>query len=285
MTPSARRTQRITAVLTVATAGALGITLYFALTSLPYLASGPSSDERFGRINACLAAAVTQRVAFAVSFDATRATACGPSGCTECTDDGGTRPLAGTGITHVSYDAHDNVWLAARGANGPELLRHGLTGAPGSAPLEAHALLPAGDGVVTLDASGLLTTIDESGAVGASTRLPTIDAKGVRLSVSGDHQRLAAIVGPRVLTYDTKTLALLVDQLPCGVEQGWWLARGHELLLLCGPKPHWALRLDADRGQLTETKQTPPAAPSWPLGDEGPFVTACDGLPCSTSAP
>lgn len=286
MTPPRRRPQLnlLTLALSVALAAGVGAIIYLAVTSLPYLAASPTSDPTFGALNQCLLDHAPQRVGFAVGRDARRAAVWTNDAVVACAEDAGVTTWKLPGATVGAWDGQGRLWVAARGADA------GASGlfrlAPGEAQavgeLAPQALVGTPRGVVALEPSGRLVSVDGDGHVTGTRELPS--AQGAVLTASGDGQRVAVLAGGGLFALDAATLEVLRAEAPCQVERLWWLLEGHRVLVSCGPSDSWALQLDVDTGQY-ETASARRRVDSVLVGPDGPWVQACDVLPCTAEGP
>ncbi len=288
MPPDARRRQRrlalSTLVLTLGIAAVIGVTLHFAVTSLPYLALAPTTDPVFGALNQCLLAAVPQRVGFAVSRDATSAAAWSDTTLARCDTDGGAAiTWSAPGLAVGAFGGDERLYVSQASGDG------GVTGLfvfEGPAPrllgdVRPQAVVPVKSGVVALEPPGRLLSLSthEVRALRDVGELPT-----AQLSASADGTLVAVVAGGGLLIVDADTLATVRADAPCRVETLWWLPRGHQALLSCGPNASWALTMDMDTG-AQETAPAQARLPSVLAGSSGVYVRPCDGLPCSTESP
>jgi hypothetical protein len=269
--------------LSVALAVTVGLVIYLAVTSLPYLASSPAGDPTFGALNQCLLSSAPQRVGFAVGRDARRISAWTNDAVVECAEGQPPRTWPLKGVTVGAYDGRARLWVAARGADaglsGLFLLGSGVRHV---GPLMPQALVGVHDGVVALEPSGRLVSVLEDGSVSGSAELPS--AEGAVLTSSGDGTRVAVSVGGGFFAFDAQTLKVLRAEAPCRVQRLWWKKAGHRVLVTCGPDETWALEVDVDTGQA-ETAGAHPRAPSVLAGPDGPWVQPCDMLPCTADEP
>jgi hypothetical protein len=281
---------------TVGLAGALALIVYLAVTSLPYLASSPSTDPTFGALDACVLGALEQRTGFAVSRDAARVAAWSPDRLVECGpgDVAPRRAWPKPGITLGAYDGEGTLWLAQRASgttdagearrDPPRLWawRDGVSPAA-VAELEVQGLAGTARGVVVLEASGQVSALDTSGAVAGSVALPTTDVRGAALGASGDGERVAVVVagGVYVLGADA---ALRRAEAPCAVDFAWWLPGGHRALLACRPPGSLYLSVDLDSGRAEAAPRRARVHSSL-VGPAGPWVERCDVLPCTAPPP
>lgn len=288
MLPSARRRQRFplsTLLLSLGLAAVLGVTLYLAITSLPYLALTPTTDPVFGALDQCLLQAVPERVGFAVAADAKSAAAWSPTTLARCTLDGGaaaTWTMPGLAVGAIGGDGALTVSQAA--ADGGV---SGLFVFDGLAPrrlgeLRPTALVGVRGGVVALEPPGRLVSFSASGEVRALRDVAL--SPGARLFASGDGTRVAVLAGGGFLVVDAASLEAVRAEAPCVVENWWWRPTGHAAVVECGPGASWALALDVDTG-ASETAPARARVPSMLLGEAGVYVRPCDGLPCTAEPP
>lgn len=269
MTPAARRQHAVTLALSVALAFAVGLSVYFAATSVPFLELSPTADPVFGRLNDCALNRVRERLGFAVRGDLHALAAFGPSSVVLCELDAAPSELTVAGVTHAAFAGDGTLWLA-----GPDRLQAVRAGAVTPGPrVRAQALAPLGDGVALVDDRGQLVLV---GAQGVTAAVDLDTAVEPALSSSDDLQRLAVQLGARVLVVDPAG-TIRFDQVPCAVQHHAWLD-GHELLVTCDAPPTWALAIAVDT-----SGQRP--APHWPAQRVhrvgGRWVESCDVLPCS----
>jgi hypothetical protein len=288
MTPDARRRQRLlapsTLVLTLGIAAVIGVTLHFAVTSLPYLALAPTTDPVFGALNGCLLDAVPERVGFAVSPDATSAAAWSPTTLARCSLDGGRATTwSAPGLAVGAFGGDGRLYVSQASSDG------GVTGLfvfEGPTPrllgdVRPLAVVPSAAGVVALEPPGRLLSLsaDEVKAVRDVGDLPT-----AQLASSADGTRVAVVAGGAFLLVDSSTLETVRADAPCRVQQLWWLPKGHRALVSCGPDASWAVTMDMDTG-AQETAPAKRREPSTLAGRSGVYVRACDGLPCTAETP
>lgn len=274
-----------TLLLSVALAATLGGTLYFTASSLPYLAVSPSTDPTFGALNACLHAAVPSRSGFAVGRDTRRALAWSTSSVVRCRADVDamhTDTWALGGVTVGGFDDSGAAWVVSQ----PGGLASTLYRLDGPTPesrgeTAALALTGTATGVVLLEASGRLVASDASGAVGGTFEVPV--SRALRLATSADGQRVAVTGDGAVRVFEAATLRPVRLEAPCDVSGFWWLLSGHQALVTCRPDD-LALVLDVDTG-AQETAPRAARTPSVLAGPLGPWVEACDVLPCTSRPP
>lgn len=274
----------LTLALSVALAATIGAIIYLAVTSLPFLATSPTSDPTFGALNQCLLDNASQRVGFAVGRDARRAAVWTTDQVVACRADEAPSTWRLPGATVGAWDAKQHLWVAARGADaggsGLFLLADGEPQPVGD--LSPQALVGTADGVVALEPSGRLVAVSADGRVTGARDLPS--ASGAALSSSGDGERVAVRVGGGLFALDATTLEVLRAEAPCEVEHLWWLKGGHRVLVTCGPDGSWALELDVDTGH-SETAPARQRVEAVLVGPDGPWVQACDVLPCTAEEP
>lgn len=278
----ARRLQALTLALTVALAVGLGGILYLSVTSIPYLATSPSTDPVFGALNTCLLGAVPERLGFAVSRDLTRATAWSSSRLVECA---GTPPTPTVhplgGVTLGTYDGTGALWVASAsldgGPRGLLRLEHGQLVERGA--LAPTAMAGTASGVVAVDGDGRLVSLDGSGAVSATRELPM--QRGVHLVVNAEGTLVAVHGGGRFAVVDATTLASTPAEVPCAVAWVWWRPAVPLVLVECVDLAVEVNVLDSQSALMDPRRRTR----SELSGPKGVYVTSCDVLPCSTEAP
>lgn len=285
--PRRRPQQLVTLLLSVALAVVLGSLIYFAVTSLPFLAVSPTSDPTFGRINECLLSAVPSRVGFAVSRDARRALAWSADLAVECVDG---EPAAQktvwkvAGVVDAAYDGEQRLWLAVRAEDSTTLQIMERTGPRPIGRVAPQHLVGTAGGVVVLEPGGRLVSVHADGAVGGLVDLPPME--NVQLTASADGERVALVVGGGLYVFEAARLVKLRGEAPCDVEYLWWLRDGGDggparrhAQLACGPDSSWGLSLDVDSN--AQEKAAPPRERAVLAGPRGPYVRRCDMLPCT----
>lgn len=282
-----------TFLLSVAVAAGIGIILYLVTTSLPYLASSPTTDPVFGELNQCLIDTLAEpRVGFAVSADGTQAAAYGGASLALCQGqgrDGGKAAGARRalrGISLAAFDFSGTLWVAVerKGVGEQGLWRLGKGGAlERVGEFAPVALVGHAGGVVGLDASGRLLSMSGAGAPLGVAQLPTAPVGAVQLSVNADGTLVAAVAGGGLFLFRAHDLARVRAEGPCGVEFLWWRGEADRAVVSCAPKGSWALELGTN-GALTPApsrERTPSALV--PL--RGVYVQPCETLPCSAPEP
>jgi hypothetical protein len=277
--------QKTTLLVSLALTVMLGATVYFAASSLPFLASSPTSDPVFGALNTCLHHAVPSRTGFTVSRDARQAAAWSTNTVARCAlGSDGTREKTWTipGVTVGAFDGTGVLWVVSQpGGLTSTLLNltdlditpHGESGAQG--------LAGTATGLVLLEQDGRLVALSAAGEGTGLAELPP--HRGLRLSVSADGTRVAVTGDGALRIFEATRLTPVRLEAPCEVVSFWWLREGHRALLECGTDG-FALVLDVDRG--SQDAAAPRVRPRSTLaGPEGPFVEPCDVLPCSSEDP
>lgn len=276
MTPKQSRAQQVTLALSVVLAVSLGAIVYFAVTSLPYLAVSPSTDPRFGALNSCLLPAVPERVGFAVSRDATKAAAFSTSKLVECA---GTPPVATTheraGVTLAAYDGTGALWVATREAL--SRLEDGAWVEKGH--FATSALVGAAFGVVALHDDGTLAALKSDGSVSGTRQLP--DARGVRLAVNADGALVAVWGGGKLSIVNSVTLEPTRAEVACAVREVWWRPEPQLFVAACFDVTVEVNAFTSESALLQARRRAPSAL----VGATGDYVTGCDVLPCSVEAP
>jgi hypothetical protein len=263
----------------------LGATLYFATSSLPFLASSPTTDPVFGALNACLHHAVPSRTGFTVSRDARQAAVWSTNTVARCAlDTDATREKTWSipGVTVGAFDGAGVLWVVSQpGGLTSTLLAvtdqgptpHGETGAQG--------LAGTAQGLVVLEQDGRLVSLSTAGEGTGVAEMPP--SRGLRVAVSADGTRVAVTGDGALRIYEAERLRPVRIEVPCEVASFWWLPEGHRALVECGADG-FALVLDVDRGG--QEAATPRVRTRSTLaGPNGPFVEACDVLPCSAEDP
>lgn len=277
-----QRLQLITLALTGVLTAALGGIIYLSITSIPYLAVSPSTDPAFGKLNACLLAAVPERIGWAVSRDVKTAAAWSTNTLAVCAGD---EPTATThalnGVTLGAFDGAGALWVSQSGgdAAGARLLRF-----DGKEFVERGAFAPAAlvgtaNGVVALETQGQLIALSANGAVTATRELPM--QRGVHLVANSEGTHLALFSGGKFAVIDAKTLESTPAEAPCPVTWVWWRVGSPLLLVECVDISIEINALDS-RSTLLEPRQRIRSVLS---GPSGVYVQSCDVLPCSATPP
>ncbi|RKG85305.1 hypothetical protein [Corallococcus terminator] len=270
--------------LTLVVAAGLGLLLYVATTSLPYLIASPAGDAHLGALNDCLSRqlAGATRLGWAVAPDASRAAVFGPRVVAVCGEKGKHSRLEFPGATALAFDGERTLWVAAGG----HLLRErdGLLQQVGDITPPEELVGHAG-GVIALDAAGQLVSVAPDGKVLGQAQVP---GTGGRLSVGPGGVLAAVEWGGGVLVYEARTLALVRAEAPCAVEFLWWLDTPDQILLRCGATeeapPPAALRFDVRSGARQEVPDRT-RAPARRLPGRALYVQGCDGFPCTATPP
>jgi hypothetical protein len=272
-------------LLTVALAVALGLIIYLSVTSLPYLAVSPTTDENFGALNACVLEKLRERTGFAVAPDGRRLVAWSSQSLVDCSATTTNAALESVaGLTAGAFDGHGGLWLAHEGSEAgfPGVTHHPRAGAPREVPnVSAQALVGTSDGVIVLEPSGLLVSLGETGDVRGSYQLPVSDVRGAVLSSSFDGEQVAVVFNAAVFVF-TAQLKLLRAQAPCEVQRAWWAAHAHRLILECSTSLALTLEVDTGRSEAAPQRQR---VPSVLLGPAPVWVQVCDVLPCTAPTP
>ena len=247
------------------------MSVYLAVTALPYLAVSPASDVTYGALNACLLTSTRERLGFAVAPDNRAAVAWSGAGLVECVStDAGTVATKVDGHVYAAAYAHDGTLFLST-ARGLEARLDG-----GAVTLEGHVgandvLVGTDVGVVLYDGEAL-TSLKANGEALGSVPLHLSEPW---LRASGDGRRLATREGIRLRVFDSHTLESVFDGSPCETKGARWLEGARQLLVDCGDV---TLVLDVESGhQDTSTKALLPG--SWLAGPRGPTVEDCDRLP------
>ncbi|GEN06873.1 hypothetical protein SAMN05443572_104502 [Myxococcus fulvus] len=265
--------------LTLASAVSLGLLLYVATTSLPYLVSSPTTDPNFGALNHCLSKAHPEaRLGWAVSPDASRAAVFGAHSVATCgPKDASTRHDL-TGALAIAFDADNHLWLSAGG----RLLREdGATLVP-MGDFQPIALAGHAHGMLALDASGQLVSVSSSGSVLAQTLVP---ASTARLTVGAGGVLAAVLSDGHLRVYDTRSLSHRPLDVPCQVETMWWLDAPEQLMIGCSPTGAPSFSLDVRTGERAPVPEGRALAPARRLSGRALYVQGCDGFPCTAPPP
>lgn len=277
-----KRLQSLTLIVTVGLAVALGGITYLSVTSLPYLATSPTTDPSFGALNACLLSAVPERLGFAVSRDAKSVAAWSPRQLAVCA---GTPPVATlfprTGLTQAAWDGTGALWVAsAMGDGGPSsLLRLEAGQFVERGAFSPSALVGTATGVVALEPSGQLIALAANGEVSATRSLPF--SRHVQLQTSSDGALVALNGEGRFAVVDALTLNSTPAEAACSVSQVWWRAGAPLLVVEC---VELSLEINAlnSESALAEPRRR---VPSTLVGPSGLYVQSCDVLPCTVEPP
>ncbi len=271
--PRRARAQQVTLALSVVLAVALGAIVYFAVTSLPYLATSPSTDPHFGALNACVLAALPERVGFAVSRDASRVTAFSPGRLVECA---GTPPQATVheraGVTLAAYDATGALWTATAAG----LWQLGAAGWVERGHAGVSALVGAAFGVVALEADGTLVALKADGSVSATRALPS--SREVKLATNADGALVALWGGGRLTIVNSVTLESTRAEVGCAVRNVWWRPEPPLFLADCGDLTFEVHALTSESALMPARARSTATL----SGPGGLYVTPCDALPCTT---
>ena len=114
----------LTFLLSLAMATVLGVVVYVVTSTLPYLATSPTTDPNFGNQNHCLLTALpADRTGFAVF--GTEAVAYSGTRLARCAEHGPARLYDITGVTRASFDWKGALWLSRHAETNtpPELWR------------------------------------------------------------------------------------------------------------------------------------------------------------------
>lgn len=276
-----KRLQQLTLLLTVVLAVALGGILYLSVTSLPYLATSPTTDPQFGALNACLLSAVPERVGFAVSRDGARVAAWSTKDLVECA---GAPPqqtvlFSRPAVRLATYDGNGALWISEGGGEAGALLRLEAGEFVERGTLNASGLVGTAQGVVVLESNGNLVAVSASGDVTATRALPS--ARGVTLQTNAEGTHVAVWGGGRFAVIDAKTLESTPAEVPCPVRQAWWRPAGPLIVVEC---LDIAIELNALTSESSILQPRRRVA-STLVGPGGTYVQACDMLPCTVEAP
>ncbi|MFT3713736.1 MAG: hypothetical protein QM817_39255 [Archangium sp.] len=275
-----QRAQLITLIVTGALTVALGGIIYLSVTSIPYLAVSPSTDPAFGKVNACLLAAVPERTGFAVSRDVLKAAAWSTNKLVVCEGETATTHAL-SGVTLGTWDGTGALWIsqAAGDAASPKVLRLEKGEFVERGAFAPAAMAGTQNGIVALEPQGQLIALAGDGAVTATRTLPL--QRVVHLAVNSEGTHLALFGGGKFSVIDAKTLESTSAEAPCPVSWVWWRPGSPLLLVEC---VDIALEINAidSRSTLLEPRQR---IHSQLTGPTGVYVQSCDVLPCSATPP
>jgi hypothetical protein len=289
---SAGPEKAITLLITLAIAAGLSLTLYLAVTSIPFLAQSPTTDPLFGGHNACILSQLKEpRVGFAVSTDGLRVFSYGGTRAVLCSRDGPdvrAQTVELSGITGASFDFSGTLWLTTvRGSSaGPSLWRL-ASGQTQPVPVgEVSPTTVVGDaqGALVLEMTGRLLSVSSRG-VGSWAQLGGAVGDSPLLAVNADGTLVMMLSPTGVFIYETATLKRLYFGKPCDVTYAWWGAGADmkdTLLLACAPS--WALGLNGRTGQ-TEAVSLQSRVPSVLIPGLSRYVQSCNAVPCGAPPP
>ena len=275
----------LTFLLSLVIAVVVGVVVYLVTSTLPYLATSPTTDPNFGNQNHCLLMALpSERTGF-TAF-ATEAAAYSGTRLARCGEQGAAKVLEVTGVTHASFDWKGALWYSRRAEpdKPPELWRWAEAAPERIGEVTPVGLVGTEFGVVTIDAGGRLVSLDSEKTVLGVAQLRAAPQLDVQLTVSADGQRVAVVTSGGLFVYDSQRLLKLLAEAPCVVEFLWWRKEGHRALLSCGPEASWALDLEVDSAARE-------AAPNFKrthselVPNRGLYVQECEHLPCTATAP
>jgi hypothetical protein len=275
----------LTFLLSLVIAVCLGVVVYMVTTTLPYLASSPTTDPNFGNLNHCLLSALpSDRTGFAVlgtevaGYSGKRLVLCkgqGPGAVHEV-----------SGVTHASFDRTGALWYSRRAEpdQPPELWRIFNERSERIGEIAPIGLVGTDFGVVTIDAVGRLVSLNGERTVLGVAQLPIAPPADVQLTTSADGHRVAVVTSGGLFVYDAQRLAQILAEAPCAVEFLWWRKEGHRALLSCAPDASWALELDVDSGAREAAPKLKRSPSVLEIG-HSIYVQECEQLPCTASAP
>lgn len=277
--------QWTTLLVSIALAGTLGATLYFTTSSLPYLASSPSTDPSFGALNACLHHEAPSRVGFAVARDARSAAVWSTNLVVRCsldTDETKVKRWDVAGVTVAAFDGAGNLWVVSQASGlSSTLIRLTDQGQTDHGESGVKDLIGTSNGLVVLEESGRLVALSAEADGTGVAEVPT--GRALRLSTSGDGQRVAVTGDGAIRIFEATKLTPVRMEAPCDVSAFWWLRDGHRALIDCRAD-EVSLIIDVETGaQETAPRAKRPTA--FLAGPAGPYVEPCDLLPCTSAEP
>jgi hypothetical protein len=276
---------------TVAAAAALGLVLYIASTSLPYLANSPTADPRFGAYNQCLLGALAApRIGFAVAKDGHHVAGFDGAHVVECgLSDGGAlieRATSLSGVASASFDGQGDLWLAtAQPSDGGERLwtwpvDAGLV----SKDFAPIAVAGATRGAVAMDAAGRIVSFGPDGEVFGAAQLPAPPIGFSELAVDAQGTVVAVVAGRALFAYRLPKLEPVRAEAPCEVEYLWWTASPSQALVSCGPNQSFALAIQIESGEREAAPHKDRVRSTYIPG-LNVYAQACEHLPCTAPAP
>jgi hypothetical protein len=278
----ARRFQAWSLALTAVLAVLVGGVIWLVATSVPYLASSPTTDPHFGALNACLLSAVPERLGFAVSPDLTRVAAWSSTTLVEC----GGEPITATthsvgSVTRATYDNDGALWVTSIGSpNGTSTLMILTEGKwVDRGPSRLSELVGTAHGVLALEADGLLLSLTNTGEVSASRSLAML--RGVKMASNSTGQWVAIWGGGHLAVVNARSLESLPAEVPCAATHVWWRPNEPVLVVECVDLTLEVNVLDSNTTLLDPRKRVR----SFLAGKAGVYVQPCDVLPCSADAP
>jgi hypothetical protein len=272
------RSARTHSALTIVIAAALGLLVYVATTSLPYLISSPTTDPNFGALNHCLSQALPgPRLGWAVSPDASRAAVYGPQAVAVCGRGGASARLVVAGALAAAFDGDNRLWVSAGG----RLLREDGGGLKPVGDFSPVSLAGHSAGMLALDEAGHLISVAPDGALLGQVTVP---GAGGTLSVGAGGTLAAVLAEGALRVYDARTLEPLGAEPPCAVAQLWWLDAPERVRVGCFPEGGPAFTLDLKTG-AREPAPARPGTPARRLSGLPVYVQGCDGFPCTAPPP
>jgi hypothetical protein len=280
--------------LTGVVAAGLVLTTYLTVTTVPYLATSPTTDPVMGALNACVMTALREpRVGFAVSPDGASLAAYGGTQLVVCHRDLGGAIVSSErtvlGIMGASFDWSRTLWWAAGRTDQHEPSLWHWTGTAATEPQHTGEVSPAAlvghaTGVVVLDANGRLLSLGSQGDVKAFAELGGRAGMDPQLHVNRDGSAVVVVTdGGSVFVFSADDLKRRLAERPCEVNYAWWSSTISTRLLL-GCHPDWALWVDVQSGQR-EAAPRKRRIPSVLVPQLGAYVQACTALPCVAPAP
>ena len=275
----------LTFLLSLAMAVVVGVVVYVVTSTLPYLATSPTTDPNFGNQNHCLLTALpADRTGFAVF--GTQAVAFSGTRLARCVDQSPAHVYDITGVIRASFDWKGALWFSRRAETNtpPQLWRLADAKPEQIGEVTPIALVGTAFGVVTIDSQGRLVSLDDQRTVLGVAQLPAAPPEEVQLTVSADGERVAIVTSGGLFVYEAQRLSKILGEAPCEVEFLWWRKEGHRALVSCGPDADWALELDVNSG---ERETAPKFKRTWSqlVPTRGLYVQECEHLPCTATSP
>jgi hypothetical protein len=271
---------------TLGSAAALGMVLYVASTSLPFLATSPTTDPAFGHENQCLMQALAPpRVGYAVSWDGRVVAGYSGASLALCDLDGGARVYSVRGVQQAAWDAQGTLWLGtAQGLDAG--FRLGFLGEDGglesAGDFAAVALAGHGTGAVAVDEAGKVVSLTRDGEVLGWAQLPSRPVGPVQLSANADGSLAAAVLSGGLVAFRTADLSRVRAEAPCQVEFLWWMPRGDDAVVSCGPGFTLSLNVSSGEREAAARRERTRSAL---VPGRGLYAQSCEQLPCTAPPP
>jgi len=273
-------------LLTLVLAAGLSLTLYLAVTSIPFLLQSASTDPVFGAHNACLQEAMKEpRVGFAVSPGAQQVAAYGGGTLVVCRRDARgemvSRRLELKGITGATFDFSQRLWLTT--------LHGGLWRWEGEektatrvGEVRPTAIVGHTRGVMVLEPTGKVLSVSDGEVTGWDPQVGTVGDAPV-LAVNGSGTLGLVLTPTGLFVYDAQTSKTVYSGRPCQVSHAWWSAANEDTVILaCAPSSAMELHVrNGEHKALPQRERTP----SFLVPGLKKYAQACNALPCTAPDP